>query len=333
MPHVRSVDVDSRRRRSGRVRGRATLEGRGGADVLVLDKERFPRHKLCAGWITPQVVADLQLEIADLPARLPELPAPALARAGACTCRCRAFSTRSGASNSTRGCCSTPEQSSCSMPSGRFGRDGDGYDIDGTFRCRYLIGAGGTSCPVRRALFERGAAASPQPADGDARTGVSLRLARPGLPPVVLRARTAGLQLVRAQGGGLARTSASGHGGRLKRRGEHIRRHWRYLLTSKSQRFGISLPEDPPGYSYYLRGPIVTGRDGNAFMTGDSAGLATRDLCEGIGPAIRSGHLAAQSILSGTPYELKSIAVSSLGGGLVSRWMDWAFTRGVAPAA
>lgn len=27
-----------------------------GADVLVLDKERFPRHKLCAGWITPQVV-------------------------------------------------------------------------------------------------------------------------------------------------------------------------------------------------------------------------------------------------------------------------------------
>ncbi len=32
---------------------------RGGADVLVLDKETFPRLKLCAGWITPEVVRDL----------------------------------------------------------------------------------------------------------------------------------------------------------------------------------------------------------------------------------------------------------------------------------
>ena len=40
-----------------------------GADVLVLDKERFPRHKLCAGWITPQVVSDLQLEISAYPHR------------------------------------------------------------------------------------------------------------------------------------------------------------------------------------------------------------------------------------------------------------------------
>ncbi len=38
-----------------------------GADVLVIDKERFPRHKLCAGWITPQVVSDLQLEIGAYP--------------------------------------------------------------------------------------------------------------------------------------------------------------------------------------------------------------------------------------------------------------------------
>ncbi len=40
-----------------------------GADVLVLDKASFPRHKLCAGWITPQVVGDLQLEISSYPHR------------------------------------------------------------------------------------------------------------------------------------------------------------------------------------------------------------------------------------------------------------------------
>jgi choline dehydrogenase-like flavoprotein len=42
---------------------------RGGADVLVLDRERFPRLKLCAGWITPEVVPYLQMDIASYPHR------------------------------------------------------------------------------------------------------------------------------------------------------------------------------------------------------------------------------------------------------------------------
>jgi flavin-dependent dehydrogenase len=88
------------------------------------------------------------------------------------------------------------------------------------------------------------------------------------------------------------------------------------------------MPSDPTGYSYYVRGPLDSARIGNAFIVGDAAGLATRDLCEGIGPAIRSGQRAANSILSGAPYSLEEVTGSSLGGGLVSRWMDWAFTRG-----
>ncbi len=42
---------------------------RGGASVLVLDQESFPRLKLCAGWITPEVVRDLQLDISSYPHR------------------------------------------------------------------------------------------------------------------------------------------------------------------------------------------------------------------------------------------------------------------------
>ena len=34
-----------------------------GADVIVLDKAVFPRDKVCAGWITPQVVTDLELDL------------------------------------------------------------------------------------------------------------------------------------------------------------------------------------------------------------------------------------------------------------------------------
>ncbi len=45
-----------------------------GLDVMVVDAAVFPRDKVCAGWITPQVVAELDLDIggvsagADVPA-------------------------------------------------------------------------------------------------------------------------------------------------------------------------------------------------------------------------------------------------------------------------
>lgn len=39
--------------------------GRQGLRVLVLDKQDFPRHKVCAGWITPAVNESLQLDLAD----------------------------------------------------------------------------------------------------------------------------------------------------------------------------------------------------------------------------------------------------------------------------
>src|SRR6202163_4171152 len=42
---------------------------REGADVLVLDQASFPRLKLCAGWITPEVVRDLEMDVASYPHR------------------------------------------------------------------------------------------------------------------------------------------------------------------------------------------------------------------------------------------------------------------------
>ena len=33
-----------------------------GLDVVVLDRAAFPRTKLCAGWVTPEALADLEIE-------------------------------------------------------------------------------------------------------------------------------------------------------------------------------------------------------------------------------------------------------------------------------
>ncbi len=38
---------------------------RAGLDVLILDKSEFPRDKVCAGWITPQVVEELEIDTRD----------------------------------------------------------------------------------------------------------------------------------------------------------------------------------------------------------------------------------------------------------------------------
>src|SRR5262249_40406543 len=36
-----------------------------GVDVIVMDRAVFPRDKVCAGWITPQVVGELRIDVDD----------------------------------------------------------------------------------------------------------------------------------------------------------------------------------------------------------------------------------------------------------------------------
>ncbi len=133
------------------VRRQAQLQ-RAGADVLVLDRERLPRLKLCAGWITPEVVRDLGMDLASYPHRLltfPRLrvhlgrvhiPVPCVQHS------IRRFEfdawllERSGA---------PVEQHNVRY----IAADGAGYVVDELYRCRFLIGAGGTRCPVYRELF------------------------------------------------------------------------------------------------------------------------------------------------------------------------------------
>jgi menaquinone-9 beta-reductase len=297
-----------------------------GADVLVLDKERFPRHKLCAGWITPQVLADLQLEVSAYPHgflsfRRLHFHVRGLHLAVPCVQHSiRRFEFDAWLLEHSRA-----EFVQHTVRNIRL--DGGHYEIDGIFRCRHLIGAGGTSCPVRRSLFGHALprARTLQTAtlelefpcdwrDGDCH----LWFFEHGLP---------GYSWYVPKAGGRLNVGVGGMAARLKQRGDNIRQHWSHLAGKLRHQFGVE-PGEPAGYSYYVRDFDEPLRVGNAYLTGDSAGLATRDLCEGIGPAIRSGQHAAHAILTGAEYNLDGVTGSSLGGGLISRCMDWAFTRG-----
>ncbi|HUJ49063.1 MAG TPA: FAD-dependent oxidoreductase, partial [Bryobacteraceae bacterium] len=38
---------------------------RSGLEVAILDRQRFPRDKVCGGWITPAVLSELEIDPAD----------------------------------------------------------------------------------------------------------------------------------------------------------------------------------------------------------------------------------------------------------------------------
>jgi menaquinone-9 beta-reductase len=285
---------------------------RAGADVLVLDRERFPRTKLCAGWITPDVVRELAMDIGSYPHRLLTFPRLRvhLGRLHvpiACVQHSiRRFEwdawllERSGA---------PVEQHNVRHIAAVEG----GYVIDDAYRCRYLIGAGGTRCPVYRELFRE---VNPRANelqivtleheiqydwhDGDCHLWF-FENALPGYSWYVPKER------------GWLNVGVGAIAARMKERGQDIRAHWAHLATTLDGGLAPGAQYDPTGYSYYLRGKVDVVRRDNAFITGDAAGLATRDLGEGIGPAIRSGARAARAIVAGETYHLDDVTGLSVG--------------------
>jgi flavin-dependent dehydrogenase len=115
---------------------------------------------------------------------------------------------------------------------------------------------------------------------------------------------------------------------RLKNNGDDIQRHWQ-LLIARLQKQGLidQQPAAPHGYSYYLRGSNPLTRIDNAFIVGDAVGLATRDLCEGIGPAVRSGIAAAADITSAAGYSTEGIPPFTSRFTLINRALESVYLR------
>ncbi len=302
---------------------------RGGADVLVLDKERFPRLKLCAGWITPDVVRDLEMDIESYPHRFLTFDKLHIHLKGLhLRVPCVQHSIRRFEFDAW-----LLEQSGAPMVEHtvrNIRRENGSYVVDDAFRARYLIGAGGTRCPVYRTFFRD---ANPRAVELQTVTleheieydwkdpDCHLWFFDHGLP---------GYSWYVPKEDGWLNVGIGGMAERIKRSDKDIKEHWSLFTGKLGRKLAAGAQYDPTGYSYFLRGKVDVPRVDDAFITGDAAGLATRDMCEGIGPAIRSGFRAADTILGGKPYSLEGVTGASLGGGLASRMLDWAFTRGAA---
>ncbi|MDH4110225.1 MAG: NAD(P)/FAD-dependent oxidoreductase [Gammaproteobacteria bacterium] len=298
-----------------------------GLDVLVLDKATFPRTKLCAGWVTPEALHDLELDPGDYPHSFMTFDALSLHwKFLGIAPRTRQHSIRRYEFDDFLLQRAGAEVVEHKVKSVR--EDGGYYVIDELFRCRYLVGAGGTACPVYRKLFH----ASKQRASRLQIATLEQELAYDWQDPTChlwfLDDGLPGYSWYVPKANGYINIGLGGIADHLKAKGGHLRDHWR-LLTAKLEQRGLVRCDDyqPGGYSYYLRGDVDNVRNGNAYLVGDAAGLATRDMGEGIGPAVASGLRAARSIVDGVEYSLAGIDEFSMllgrstAGERVRRWM------------
>lgn len=279
---------------------------RSGLDVVVIDKAHFPRDKVCAGWITPQVFDELHIDpgeygegrtfqaITGFRVGVIGGNAPVEATYGRVVSfgirRCE-FDTyllrRSGARLLLGSSAST------------IRRDGASWVVNDAVRAPMLIGAGGHFCPIAKMLngvCERTPLVAAQELE------VSLG-SRGDLPPCPINAETPELYFS---------ADLSGYGwcfrkgdyvnvgfGRLEPRGvpearaafiEYLRRQGRIATDFSSCKWH--------GHAYLVSGsPRRRVVDDGVILLGDAAGLAYPQSGEGIRPAIESGLIAASTIV------------------------------------
>jgi menaquinone-9 beta-reductase len=277
----------------------------GGARVAVIDRAEFPRVKLCAGWLSPAIWDVLELAPSAYPRGLWEWNTAHVHYRGkdhAIPCHgwfirryeLDDFLLRSSGAELKLGVqVKQPE------------RDADGLWSIGNLRAKYLVGAGGTHCPVARLL----APTRPRRAVGvqelELEVGEAIvartRLGDNGEPELLLFDDVGGYgwnvpksDWINVGSGTLDATAA--------------RDKWR--VTHDHLRAAGHIPaeaearlEHVKGHSYFLFDPVhldAAYRD-HAFLVGDSLGLAHPITAEGILPATVSGRRAAEAILAGDP--------------------------------
>ncbi len=275
-----------------------------GLHVALLDRASFPRVKLCGGWLSPPVWDVLRISPKEYPAGLWEWRRCHVQHGGRCHTlpgqghfiRRYEFDQflleRSGAEviqHNVR---------SIERADGR-------YVVDGRFSARWLIGAGGTHCPVARGLFPKKADSPVAAQENEFLAGgdavARSRVGADGEPELLLHDDLGGYSWNVPKGEWLNIGTGTSEP-------REVLRGWqmaRDFFTSSGHVPESALPEldEMKGHSYYLFDPShldACERQG-AFRVGDALGLAHPLTAEGILPSVLSGKLAADAIVRSAP--------------------------------
>ncbi len=274
-----------------------------GLDVLIVDRATFPRDKLCGGWITPQVVSALRLDLKDY-ARNRTLQDITGFRTGVLGEDDVVLDCRKTVSYGIRRC--EFDDYLLRRPGARIRedfaihsivRDRDGWIINDEIHTNMLVGAGGHFCPIARHLGNHDEA---QP--------VVAREVEFEMTPAELESCTVDGELPELYfcrdlvGYGWLFRKGSFLCIGLGRLDPHVlSEHLERFVDSmqRAGKFRLEYPRKYSGHAYHLFGhskrKLV---DDRVMLIGDSAGLAYPQSGEGIRPAVESGLMAAEIIQS-----------------------------------
>lgn len=277
--------------------------GRAGLDVVMLERQRFPRDKVCGGWVTPAVLEEMEVAAPEY-ARDRVLQPIAGFRVGLIGATGKDIEYDRTISYGIRRCefdeylarrCGARLMEGAALAS--LERAGDEWIVNDRLRARLLIGAGGHFCPVARRLganarSEVAVAAQEIEFEMDAAQQAQCAV-RADVPELFFCGDLRGYGWAFRKGNflnvGLGRLSE-------QRLGSHVQSFVAYLRAAG--RIGFDLLPRMKGHAYLLYGDRrreVLG-DG-VLLIGDAAGLAYSQSGEGIRPAIESGLLAAETAL------------------------------------
>jgi geranylgeranyl reductase family protein len=273
-----------------------------GRSVVILDKATFPRDKVCAGWITPQVVSPLDLDLSDYGRGRTLQPITGFRVGVIGRDRTVAIRYPAAVSYGIRRCEFDDyllKRSGSSLRLGEaavsFRREGHEWVVNDALRSPILVGAGGHFCPVARMLNPR-AGAFPVVVAQEAEFAVNAGSASPGpeMPELYFCRDLKGYGwCFRKQGYlnvGLGRLDRRTLPAATERFAEYLRRRARVPeALAPAWRGHAYLLAEPPH-----RRPAAPG----VVLIGDAAGLAYPESGEGIRTAIESGVIAAASIVA-----------------------------------
>ena len=275
-----------------------------GLDVIVIDRAAFPRDKVCAGWITPQVISDVRLDVDEY--RRGRTFQPITGFRTGLVHGSREVETVYGrpVSFGIRRCEFDHyllQRSSARLklgaPISSIRRDGAQSVVNESVKAPMLVGAGGHFCPVARQL---------NPVVPGARLVVAQEVEFPidrrDAASFTIAAETPELYFY---------PDLTGYGWCFRKQ-DHLNvgvgRLNRRSLPKDSADFVAFLEarrKIPANASWRWRGhayllsdpPRRSVSDAGVLLVGDAAGLAYPQSGEGIRPAIESGLLAATTIL------------------------------------
>lgn len=274
-----------------------------GLKIGILDKQLFPRQKICAGWVTPEVMRVLNIDLDDYAKNrvLQKISGFKISQLGQ-----KQVESKYSGEPVSYGIRRIEFDDYLLRRSGaelilnetfkKMEKASDGWLVNDNYRAKLVIGAGGHYCPVARAIDSKGVselAVVAQEAEFEMNAQQKAKCSiKEEVPELFFTPDLKGYGWVFRKGDylnvGLGREDKS-------KLSSHVKEFCDYLV--EQGKIPGDITEKYNGHAYLLYNHAVREMvaDG-VILIGDSAGLAYPQSGEGIRPAVESAMLAADVI-------------------------------------